>query len=137
MAACRSNSASAAGAADLARSLPERQVAFLAVGFETTAPANAMAVWRAHQQGIENFSILCSHVLVPPAMEAILCAPDNMVQGFLAAGTTLPHPRWSEVVEGSTPVTDLKKGAIRSRGQPLHPYVVGVEHSLMTTGFGW
>jgi hydrogenase expression/formation protein HypD len=56
------------------------------VGFETTAPANAMAVWRAARLGLDNFSILCSHVLVPPAMEALLGSPDNLVQGFLAAG---------------------------------------------------
>jgi hydrogenase expression/formation protein HypD len=70
----------------LAQKHPDRQVVFFAVGFETTAPANAMAVWQAHQLGLENFSILCSHVLVPPAIEAILSAPDNLVQGFLAAG---------------------------------------------------
>ncbi len=63
-----------------------REVVFFAVGFETTAPANAMAVWQASQKGLENFSILCSHVLVPPAMEALLGASDNLVQGFLAAG---------------------------------------------------
>ncbi len=73
-------------AVKLAQKYPERQVVFFAVGFETTAPANAMAVWQAAQLGIENFSILCSHVLVPPAMEAILSAPGNTVQGFLAAG---------------------------------------------------
>ncbi len=73
-------------AVKLAQQHPERQVVFFAVGFETTAPANAMAVWQAHQLGLENFSILCSHVLVPPAMEALLGAADNMVQGFLAAG---------------------------------------------------
>jgi len=70
----------------LAERHPDRQVVFFAVGFETTAPANGMAVYRAARAGIENFSILCSHVLVPPAMEAILGAPDNRVQGFLAAG---------------------------------------------------
>jgi hydrogenase expression/formation protein HypD len=70
----------------LAQQHPDRQVVFFAVGFETTAPANAMAVWQAHRLGLQNFSILCSHVLVPPAMEAILSAPDNLVQGFLAAG---------------------------------------------------
>jgi hydrogenase expression/formation protein HypD len=73
-------------AVKLAQSNPDRQVVFFAVGFETTAPANAMAVWRAREGGVKNFSILCSHVLVPPAMEAILGAPDNRVQGFLAAG---------------------------------------------------
>ncbi len=70
----------------LARSHPEREVVFFAVGFETTAPANAMAVWQASREGLRNFSILSTHVLVPPAMEAILNAPDNGVQGFLAAG---------------------------------------------------
>ena len=73
-------------AVKLAERHGDREVVFFAVGFETTAPANAMAVWRAHQQGLSNFSILCSHVLVPPAMEAILGAPDNRIQGFLAAG---------------------------------------------------
>ena len=70
----------------IARRHPERQVVFFAVGFETTAPANAMAVYQAHAQGITNFSLLVSHVLVPPAMEAILSSPANRVQGFLAAG---------------------------------------------------
>ncbi|MGF1522093.1 MAG: hydrogenase formation protein HypD [Leptolyngbyaceae cyanobacterium] len=70
----------------LARNHPERQVVFFAVGFETTAPATAMAVYQAHQQHIDNFSVLVAHVLVPPAMEAILASPDCQVQGFLAAG---------------------------------------------------
>lgn len=70
----------------LAEDFPEKEVVFFAVGFETTAPANAMAVYQAFQKGIENFSILVSHVLVPPAMEAILSSPLNRVQGFLAAG---------------------------------------------------
>lgn len=70
----------------LAEQYPGRQVVFFAVGFETTAPANAMAVWAASRKGVQNFSILSSHVLVPPAMEAILSAPDNTVQAFLAAG---------------------------------------------------
>lgn len=73
-------------AVKLAQKHPDRQVVFFAVGFETTAPANAMAVWQAAQLGLDNFSILCSHVLVPPAMEAILGSPGNQVQGFLAAG---------------------------------------------------
>lgn len=73
-------------ALELARRHPDREVVFFAVGFETTAPANAMAVYQAKQQDITNFSILCSHVLVPPAIEAILSAPGNQVQGFLAAG---------------------------------------------------
>ena len=70
----------------LARQHPGRQVVFFAVGFETTAPANAAAVTQARREGIDNFSLLVSHVLVPPAIEAILSAPDNRVQGFLAAG---------------------------------------------------
>ena len=70
----------------IARENPDRQVVFFAVGFETTAPANAMAVFQASQQGIHNLSLLVSHVLVPPAMEAILSSPANRVQGFLAAG---------------------------------------------------
>jgi hydrogenase expression/formation protein HypD len=61
-------------------------VVFFAVGFETTAPANAMAVAQARQLGLVNFTLLVSHVLVPPAMEAILSSPSNQVQGFLAAG---------------------------------------------------
>jgi hydrogenase expression/formation protein HypD len=73
-------------AVKLAQQNPDRQVVFFAVGFETTAPANAMAVFHAKQLGLDNFSILCSHVLVPPAMEAILGSPTSLVQGFLAAG---------------------------------------------------
>jgi hydrogenase expression/formation protein HypD len=70
----------------IARENPLHQVVFFAVGFETTAPPNAMAVAQARRLGLKNFSILCSHVLVPPAMYAILSSPNNRVQGFLAAG---------------------------------------------------
>jgi len=80
----------------LARKNPDREVVFFAVGFETTAPANAMAVWRAAQLGIRNFSMLVSHVTVPPAMTAILDAPDNRVQGFLAAGHVCTVMGWTE-----------------------------------------
>ena len=73
-------------AVGLARAHPDRGVVFFAVGFETTAPANAMAAWQAKRLGLRNFSLLVSHVLVPPAMEAILGSPENVVQGFLAAG---------------------------------------------------
>ena len=66
--------------------IPTRQVVFLAVGFETTAPANATAVAQAARMGLKNFSVLVSHVLVPPAMRAVLDSPSNRVQGFLAAG---------------------------------------------------
>jgi hydrogenase expression/formation protein HypD len=65
---------------------PNKQIVFFAVGFETTAPANAMAVHQARSRGLSNFSVLVSHVLVPPAMEAILRSPQCRVQGFLAAG---------------------------------------------------
>ncbi len=70
----------------LARRHPDRQVVFFAVGFETTAPANAMAVVQADRLGLENFRVLVSQVLVPPAMRAVLSAPGSRVQGFLAAG---------------------------------------------------
>jgi hydrogenase expression/formation protein HypD len=70
----------------IARENPHKEVVFFAVGFETTAPANAMAVYQAKREGLANFSILVSHVLVPPAMEAILSSAQNQVQGFLAAG---------------------------------------------------
>ena len=73
-------------AVKLARQNPEKKVVFFAVGFETTAPANAMAVWHAKEMHLDNFSILTSHVLVPPAMEAILSSPSHLVQAFLAAG---------------------------------------------------
>ncbi len=70
----------------IARQTPGNQVVFFGIGFETTAPANAMAVKLASQQGLKNFSILVSHVLVPPAIEAIMTSPGNRVQAFLAAG---------------------------------------------------
>lgn len=70
----------------LARENPEREVVFFAVGFETTAPGNAMAVWQAARLGVKNFSALVAHVLVPPAIEGILAAEGNRVQGFLAPG---------------------------------------------------
>ncbi len=70
----------------IAENNPQKKVVFFAVGFETTAPANAMAVWQARERGVKNFSLLTSHVLVPPAMEAILSSPSHRVQAFLAAG---------------------------------------------------
>ena len=73
-------------AVKVAQQNPAKQVVFFAVGFETTAPANATAVAQAQRIGLHNFSILVSHVLVPPAMVAILSSPQNRVQGFLAAG---------------------------------------------------
>jgi hydrogenase expression/formation protein HypD len=73
-------------ALQIARRFPDREVVLFAIGFETTAPANAMAPYRAKREGLRNFSLLSSQVLVPPAMRAILSAPANRVQGFLAAG---------------------------------------------------
>lgn len=70
----------------LAKQNPDRQVVFFGIGFETTAPANAMTVYQARRLGIENFSLLVSHVLVPPAIAAIMESPDCRVQAFLAAG---------------------------------------------------
>jgi len=73
-------------AVKLARENPDRQVVFFGVGFETTAPANAMAIFQAKQLGLSNFSMLVSHVLVPPAITALLASPRNRVKAFLAAG---------------------------------------------------
>ena len=70
----------------IARANPDKKVVFFAIGFETTAPGNAMAVWQARKQGIKNFSVLVSHVLVPPAIASILQSSFNRVQGFLGPG---------------------------------------------------
>src|SRR5438045_7347873 len=70
----------------IARANPDKKIVFFAIGFETTAPANAMAVWQARQQGVMNFSVLVSHVLVPPSIASILQSPLNRVQGFLDHG---------------------------------------------------
>ncbi len=70
----------------IAQQNPDRIVTFFAVGFETTAPANAMTIWQARRRGLQNFAVLVSHVLVPPAMAAILSSESNRVQGFLGAG---------------------------------------------------
>jgi hydrogenase expression/formation protein HypD len=80
----------------IARANPDRQVVFFAVGFETTAPANAMAVAEAARGGLDNFSVLVSHVLVPPAMTALLESPSNQVQAFLAAGHVCAVMGWTE-----------------------------------------
>lgn len=92
----------------LAREHPEREVVFFAIGFETTAPANAMAAAQAKREGLANFSLLVSHMRVPPAMQAILSSPDNQVQGFLAAGhvcTVMGYDEYPPIAERfSTPV---------------------------------
>ncbi|MFM8734835.1 MAG: hydrogenase formation protein HypD [Pirellulales bacterium] len=112
-------------AVKLAREHPDREVVFLAIGFETTAPANAMAVKIAKQQSLANFSMLVSHVLVPPAIEAIMRSPGNRVNAFLAAGHvcsvmgTWQYPPLAErfgvpiVVTGFEPL-DLLEGIRRT-----------------------
>jgi hydrogenase expression/formation protein HypD len=103
-------------------------VVFFAVGFETTAPATALAALQARRLGLTNFSLLVAHVLVPPAMEAVLSAPDNRVQGFLAAGHVCTVVGFEEyldvaarfrvpiVVTGFEPV-DLLEGIWMTLGQ--------------------
>lgn len=112
-------------AVKLAQATPDREVVFLAIGFETTAPANAMAVKLARQQGLKNFSMLVSHVVVPPAIEAIMRSPGNRVNAFLAAGHvcsvmgTWQYPPLAErfrvpiVVTGFEPL-DLLEGIRRT-----------------------
>ncbi|MCC7139692.1 MAG: hydrogenase formation protein HypD [Planctomycetes bacterium] len=107
----------------VAERTPDREVVFFGVGFETTAPAVAMAVWRAAQLRLRNVSVLVSHVLVPPAMEAVLSDPGNRVQAFLAAGHVCTVMGWREyepiaarhrvpiVVTGFEPV-DLLQGVL-------------------------
>lgn len=80
----------------IARANPDKMVVFFAIGFETTAPANAMLVWRAHQEGLKNVSLLVSHVLVPPAISFILDSPQNRVQGFLGPGHVCTIVGYSE-----------------------------------------
>jgi hydrogenase expression/formation protein HypD len=86
----------------LARENPDRQVVFFGVGFETTAPANAMAVWQAKREGLKNFSMIAAHVLVPPAMRLILGSPSNRVQGFIGPGhvcTVMGFQEYDELVK--------------------------------------
>ncbi len=82
----------------IARENPGRKVVFFAIGFETTAPTNAMAVFQAEKEGLENFSVLVSQVLVPPAIKALLASPENQVQGYLAAGHVCAIMGWEEYV---------------------------------------
>ena len=111
-------------AVKIARQNPEREVVFFAIGFETTAPANAMAVRVAREQGLSNFSALVSHVLVPPALAAIFEAPGNRVQGLLGPGHVCSVVGTAEyepiaerygipiVITGFEPV-DLLEGVLR------------------------
>ena len=95
-------------AVQLAKQNPDKEVVFFAVGFETTAPANALSIVHADKSGVTNYSILASHVLVPPAMEAILGDPENQIDAFLAAGhvcTIMGTEEYYPVVEKyKTPV---------------------------------
>ncbi|MFR9796525.1 hydrogenase formation protein HypD [Streptomyces sp. MS06] len=112
-------------ALDLARRNPDREVVFFGIGFETTAPANAMAVHQARRLGLANFSLLVSHVRVPPAIEALMTAPSCRVQAFLAAGHvcsvmgTAEYPDLAErhrvpiVVTGFEPL-DILEGVRRA-----------------------
>jgi len=100
----------------LAKANLQKQVVFFAVGFETTAPANAMAAWQADHDGVENFSLLVSHVLVPPAMEALLSSESCVVQGFLAAGHVCTVMGFEEYL----PISDKYKVPIVVTGfEPL------------------
>jgi len=122
----------------LAQAHPDREVVFLAVGFETTAPGNAMALRQAVDLGLTNYSQIVSHVLVPPAMEAILGSPVNRVQGFLAAGHVCTIMGWEEyepiaekykvpiVPTGFEPV-DILQGILRTV-EMLEQGVVGVDN---------
>ena len=86
----------------IARANPDKRVVFFAIGFETTAPANAMSVWQAREQGLKNFSALVSHVLVPPAIASILQSPLNRVQGFLGPGhvcTVMGYEEYEPIAE--------------------------------------
>jgi hydrogenase expression/formation protein HypD len=89
-------------AVKIAQSNPDKKVVFFAVGFETTAPANGMSVLRAKELGLKNYSILCSHVLVPPAIEALMSGFNSNINGFLAAGhvcTVMGYEEYFPLVE--------------------------------------
>jgi hydrogenase expression/formation protein HypD len=88
-------------AVKIAGANPQRKVVFLAIGFETTAPANAMVAWQARRAGLTNVSLLVSHVLVPPAIRALLASPRNRVQGFIAPGhvcTVMGYSEYEQLV---------------------------------------
>jgi hydrogenase expression/formation protein HypD len=115
-------------AVNLAAANPRRRVVFFAIGFETTAPPNAMAVWLAHKRQLANFSVLVSHVLVPPSITHILQSPGNRVQGFLGPGHVCTVMGYTEyepiarryhvpiVVTGFEPL-DLLEGVLRTVSQ--------------------
>lgn len=118
-------------AVKVAQDNPDKQVVFFAVGFETTAPANAMSVLHAHKLGIRNYALLTSHVLVPPAIAAVMSDPETAIDGFLAAGHVCTIMGLSEyypiaeqyrvpiVVTGFEPV-DLLQGILMTVRQLEH-----------------
>src|SRR5579884_4110089 len=133
-------------AVNLAAANPNRQVVFFAIGFETTAPPNAMAIWMARRRRLSNFSVLVSHVLVPPMITAILQAPENRVQAFLGPGhvcTVMGHAEYEPiarryrvpiVITGFEPV-DLLEGILLTirqleagRAEVENPYSRAVRH---------
>jgi len=118
----------------LAEAHPDRQVVFFAIGFETTAPANAMSVLQAHAKGLKNFSVLVSHVRVPPAMCAILGSPTNRVQGFLAAGhvcAVMGHWEYPPIAETfHVPIV------VTPRGDPSRAVQLTPNQSVSVSGLG-
>ena len=132
-------------AVKIAQENPDKQVVFFAIGFETTAPPNAMSVVQAKALGLKNYSVLVSHVCVPPAMHAILGAPGNRVQGFLAAGHVCSvmgyweYPPIAEqygvpiVVTGFEPL-DLANGILMTvRQLEAHTHTVENAYSRVVT----
>ncbi len=110
----------------IARENPDKEVVFFAVGFETTAPGNAMAVAQAAREGLGNFSELVSHVLVPPAMEALLSSPLNRVQGYLAAGHVCTVMGWDEYA----PIAEKYKVPIVITGFEPMDVLTGILHTI-------
>ena len=109
----------------LAEKNPDKEIVFFAVGFETTAPANALSVVQAAKMGVENYSILASHVLVPPAMEAILGDPENKIDAFLAAG----HVCAIMGLEDYFPVAE--KYYEKCISLPLHPGMTDIDAAFI------
>lgn len=135
-------------AVKLAEDNPDKEVVFFAVGFETTAPANALSVVHAHAKKLKNYSILTSHVLVPPAIEAVLADDENLIQGFLAAGhvcTIMGTSEYDPIVEkyrvpivvtGFEPV-DLLQGILMTVQQlEKGEYIVENQYSRVVQRMG-
>lgn len=128
-------------AVNLAAKFPHKVVVFFAIGFETTAPPNAMAVWLAHKRGLQNFSVLVSHVMVPPSITAILQAPGNRVQGFLGPGhvcTVMGYEEYEPiarryrvpiVITGFEPVDMLEGVLMTVRQLEINKYRVENQYS--------